>query len=393
MVTDGVDDRARYGLNRHVAFDPASDLEAFLKQVPARWVVYLLADELDRPVQLLCVKNLRYSLKGRLGESDLAGPSKRVNYRELVRNIYYCRVDSDFEADAVYYEAARQIFPNSYRGMTGFRPAWFVHVDVDATFPRYVKTVDLTTETGMLIGPVEDKHAAGRLIQLVEDCFDLCRYYSILLQSPNGNACAYKEMGKCPAPCDGSISLPQYRRLVEWSATALVDPAPYVREQQHRMRQAAAELRFESAAKIKQYIDELSKLGKGPFRHVASLKDFQFLCFQRGPGAGTAKVFLILPGRIEMLLCLLDDRFRPADVMRAALEGASAAERTLDQHETERVGVVAHHLFAAKSAAGMFLPLRLLDERSVMKAYREVQKQPSAEETDDEGITKELQSL
>src|SRR6516164_5255810 len=110
-------------------FDPAADFEAFRKLVPARWVVYLMADADDRPVQLLCVKNLRYSLERRLGGEESLLPSKRVNYREIVRRIYYARVDSAFEADTVYLEAARQLFPESYQGMVGFRPAWFVHVN------------------------------------------------------------------------------------------------------------------------------------------------------------------------------------------------------------------------------------------------------------------------
>src|SRR5580698_7770535 len=107
-------------------FDPAGDFEAFLRSVPARWVVYLLADADDRPVQLLCVKNLRASLKRRLGGEETIGFSKRVNYRELVRRLYFRRVDSAFEADWIYYEAARLVFPQTYRGMVGFRPAWFI---------------------------------------------------------------------------------------------------------------------------------------------------------------------------------------------------------------------------------------------------------------------------
>ena len=105
-------------------FDPAADFEAFLRSVPAKWVVYLLADAGGRPVQLLCVKNLRYSLKRRLGpEEAAAGPSRRVNYREIVRRVYWQRVDSAFEADWLYYEAARVVFPQTYAGMVGFRPA------------------------------------------------------------------------------------------------------------------------------------------------------------------------------------------------------------------------------------------------------------------------------
>jgi len=48
-------------------------------------------------------------------------------------------------------------------------------------FPRYVKTTHLSRR--VLIGPLEDKHAAARLIALVEDAFDLCRYYNVLVES------------------------------------------------------------------------------------------------------------------------------------------------------------------------------------------------------------------
>ena len=55
-------------LFEHVSdFDPTTGIEALLAEVPAKWCVYLLADASGRPVQLLCVKNLRASLANRLG--------------------------------------------------------------------------------------------------------------------------------------------------------------------------------------------------------------------------------------------------------------------------------------------------------------------------------------
>jgi excinuclease UvrABC nuclease subunit len=379
-----------------VDFDPAGDFEAFLRLAPAKWAVYLLADAEDRPVQLLCVKNLRYSLKRRLGvPEEEAGRSKRVDYRDLVRRVSWRRVDSAFEADWVYYEAARRVFPRTYQGMVGFRPAWFVHVNPEARFPRYTKTADLTIKTGLLIGPVEDKHAAARLMQLAEDSFDLCRYYQVLVEAPHGRACAYKEMGKCPAPCDGSISMEQYRRMVEWSAQTLVDPAPFVREQQDRMRRAAADLRFEAAAKIKAFVDSLAPLGKGPFRHVRLLRDFNYLCLQHGPREGTAKVFLITPGRVEQILSLIAEPARPGEVLRLALEAMAEerGEEPMDEAGAERVGVVAHHLFTSKQTHGVFLPMALVDEKSLAKAFRDLRKQQPAEEVEGEGVMKELQAV
>ncbi len=383
-------------LPHSIPFDPAStDLETFLKDVPAKWVVYLMADAVDRPVQLLCVKNLRYSLKRRLGQGDLVGLSKRVDYRELVRRIYYRRVYSAFEADAIYLEAARQYFPRTYRGMTGFQPAWFIHINPDAQFPRYTKTIDLDIKTGHLIGPIEDKHSAGKLIENIVDWFDLCRYYNILVEAPNAKACAYKEMGKCPAPCDGSISMESYRQTVKWSADAIIEPKELVRDATTRMKQAAAELRFESAAKIKTYIDSLSQLGKGSSRHMRRLEDFKYLSIQRGPRDNTAKAFLITPGRIEELVGLISAPNHSGDILRLALTASSEVNvSSVDAIGAERIGVVAYHLFQPKATQGVFLPMDNIDEKAIIKAFNDVQKQKKDDTPEEaEGVVKELQML
>jgi hypothetical protein len=353
-----------------------------------------MADEADRPVQLLCVKNLRYSLKRRLGGDEMVGPSKRVNYREIVRRVYFRRVDSAFEADWLYYEAARELFPQTYQGMVGFRPAWFVHVDPDTNFPRYIKTTEIAKPTGHLFGPVEDKHAAAKLVQLVEDAFDLCRYYNILVESPNAKACAYKEMGKCPAPCDGSVSMTQYREQVRYSLRLLSDPAEFVREQERRMNAAATELRFETAGKIKQYLDQLKQVGKGALRHVRRMADFAFVSIQRGPRAATARVFLITPAGIEEIVGLAGDTIVPGQILRVALERAAEPPKTVqDMTGAERVGIATHHLFSGQSGGGAFLRLESADEKAIAKAYRELLKQPEPQEVEGEGVMKELQSL
>ncbi len=379
----------------HLArFDPNENFDVFLASIPRKWAVYLFADGADQPVQLLCVKNLRYSLKRRLGGDETIGLSKRVNYRELVRSIRWRRVDSTFEADWLYYEAARIVFPQSYRGMVGFRPAWFIQVNPETSFPRYIKTSDLS-RPGMIAGPLADKHAAARLIALLEDAFDLCRYYQILVESPRGKACAYKEMGKCPAPCDGSISMEQYHRMIQRSADALIDPAPAVREQEARMRAAAGELQFELAAKIKAFADQLAQLGKGAFRHVRPLGEFTFLSIQPGPRTRTAKVFLISPGRIEEFLGLTGaETVRPAQVLACALERVERRDsRAVDIEGAERIGIVAQHLFSTRKSPGCLLAMASIDERAIAKACRDVQQREQIEEIEEEGVVRELQSM
>jgi len=377
-----------------MAFDPGADFEAFVKPVPAKWVVYLLADENDQPVQLLCVKNLRASLKRRLGGEEMIGPTRKVNYREIVRKIYWRRVDSAFEADWIYLEAARAIFPATYRGMTGFRPAWFVHVNPKTTYPRWIKTINLSGKTGTYFGPLEDKHSAHKLVHLMENLFDLCRDYSVLTAAPNG-PCPWKQMGKCVGPCDGSISLEAYGQVVALSAEVLEDPGRYVEEQTERMQAAAKELRFETAAKIKAHIDQAAQLGKGALRHVRKLEDFRFASLQRGPRAGTAKVFLITPGVIEEVAGLIDEPSEVGELLGEILK--TAQERRvgrLDEVGEERVAVAAHQLFVAKNKQGVFVQVDELEERSFAKAYRDLLNQKVQEIPEEqEGVTKELQAM
>jgi excinuclease UvrABC nuclease subunit len=373
-----------------IEFDPQGDFDAFAQSAPARWVVYLMSDAQQRPVQLLCVRNLRSSLRRRLGAGEeLAGRSRRIDYRALVRHIHFRRVDSSFEADLVYLEAARRHFPESYRGMAGFQPAWFVHVHADAPFPRFTRTTELSPRPGVLIGPVEDKQSAGRLIEDAVDAFDLCRYYNILLESPHGRACAYKEMGKCPAPCDGSISMDHYRALVDWSVRTIVNPAQLIQQNSERMRQAAGELRFEAAGRIKQYVQTLSQFGAGPFRHARFLRDFVFLAIQRGPRARQARVFLVTPGQIEEIAGIPGEPNDLAGLLDHIVE--QAALRVVDAVDSvaaERISLVSHHLH--RSTEGVFIPLQSADAASVKRAYRELQKQRIEPDNEPEGMVKEL---
>lgn len=378
-----------------IHFDSAGDFEAFLKSVPPRWCVYLMSDADDRPVQLLMVRNLRASLKRRLGGQEMVGPTRRVNYRELVRRISFIRVDSEFEADIVYLELARRIFPESFKGMTGLRPAWFIHVNPLATFPRYIRTTDLSLASGELFGPLEDKHAAQRLIEHLQDWFDLCRYYNILVQAPHGTACAYKEMGKCPAPCDGSISMEQYRLLIEHSTLLLKNPPEVIRQHTQRMQQAAGELRFEQAGKIKQYIESLAQVGTGAYRHVRPLAEFNFLSLQRGPASLSAKVFLITPGQVQHLVSLCEPPLNPGELIRLALESLPPSG-PVDESGAMRLSVVAQHLFGHKQRQGVFLPMDMLDDQAIHRGWRQLQKQKTdigVEDSDDEGATRELEAI
>lgn len=84
--------------------------------------------------------------------------------------------------------------------------------------------------------------------------FDLCRYYHILIEAPNGNACAYKEMGRCPAPCDGTVSMAHYHQQMRDAIDCAADRNAWKNSASKKMTEASDAMDFEAAELCKRRI-------------------------------------------------------------------------------------------------------------------------------------------
>ncbi len=380
-----------------IPFDPQTDFAAWIKQLPARWAVVLLSSPQGKPVQLLAVKNVRRLLAERMDPAYTETAGRRIDYRSLVGSVSWIEVGNQLEADWFYLSQARAAFPGTYRGMAGLSPAWFVHLDPEARFPKVAKTIDPTLKEGRLVGPLYDKHTSGRLVEMLESLFELCRYPLVLAQAPVGKACAYKEMGRCPAPCDGSISMEMYRQMAERAAVCAGRPALELIESRNRMLAAAAATRFESAGKIKQYVAEMSELEKPAFRWLGQIEDFQFLGVGGTRVEGWFRLIIVTGGDVLPLASVRIDvgpspaagrrkRFVPATGLHEALSvvaelTAGRAPRPTTVAETEHMGLVSQSLFSPRSDV-VFIRSEDISESAVVLAAKEVASRARRAEAD-----------
>src|SRR5690606_5658699 len=120
-------------------------------------------------------------------------------------------------------------------------------------------------------------------------------------------------------------------------------------------------------------------LTKASARRMRPLEQFKYLSVQPGPQPGKAKLFLILPGRIEEVAGLIDAPGLVSDILRQVLARAAEPMGRLDHAAAERMSIVANHLFSPRHG-GVFLPLDELTDRTLAKAWRDLQKQKLAPE-------------
>jgi hypothetical protein len=335
--------------------------------VPAKGAVYLLAggNEGSEPLLLATVGNLRAALQRRLTDDPPDTRSKRIQYGQVCTRVFWRLVHSPFAANWWYWNAARTLFPNTYKQMIASRPAWWIALDRDEPYPEFRRTQNLSDSALRYLGPIRDKTSAGKLIETLEDLFDLCRYHNILLQTPHGKPCAYKEMGKCPAPCDGSVPMDWYYAQLDHALAFLAGESriAWRAAQQNAMKAAATRLEFEAAAKIKARLTRAALLDAEPYSHLQPLENFAFLALQPGQGKPYVEPWLIHGGTVECLPQIKKKEIAAsAEALFAQCRALAAkpVKPPLDSTAAEQIGIVAHHLFRGPDDAGIYLRLNEL---------------------------------
>ncbi len=231
---------------------PGADQLAPLPNGPA---VALLISAGGAPVQLLTAQQLRRAALARL-TSPPEPRRGRADLAEIVRGVRWRPISCPFEARWWYYRLTRQLHPQDYRKLVSFGPAWFLHVDWARAIPEIAVTERIWCTPGEFLGPWPTHKPCQEALAGLWDLFDLCRYPEQVQKAPHGTRCAYADMGRCDAPCDGAAPVPVYaarcRDAWRFAGGATRD---WIAAATGRMTAAAARQKYELAAQIKQQLE------------------------------------------------------------------------------------------------------------------------------------------
>ncbi len=304
---------------------------------------------------MLRAQNLRRSAAGRL-ESGSDLPNRRADLREVAREIRWTPAYSVFESMLTLLRVARLLTPGTYRNDIEFAPAWFASIRLADSFPRWRVDKIAFQPDATEIGPFGRRREADSLTALLEDAFDLCRYPEILEKAPHGEACDYFDMGRCPAPCDGSIPMTQYRASLDASiqfASGVFTPA--IERIQTRMNTAAAAREFALAARLRDTLDRATKTMAKLKKSCRILNNYRYLIIQRGPRRSQVKPFFLRNGHLD------DSQAVPLakiekNVPQWLTQLQQTPNDTIDaRHGSEHIWLVAHFVAKVDRGTGLFL--------------------------------------
>ncbi len=342
----------------HVQIEEGRSPEDWLSRIPARRGVALLVAQADQPIVLLPAADMRARIRNRMAGADPDGDQplptgKLPDLQGITRSIHWVLTTSHFETDLAYFELARLLWPRTFPTLLAWKPAWFVVVDLEETYPS-LRPARSTTGATDAVGPFATAKDADRYVQIIDDAFDLCRDRRHLLQAPEGQRCAYAQMGRCLCPCDGTISSEEYRAAVRraWQC-ARGCRQPIADQLTERMSLASEALEFEKAASLKKRLERLAELDSPTYRWVAPAEEFSFLLVEQTTSIAWAKVFAVRSG--DLTACgrvdyppsedLLEELIQ--DVRRAGCPPGDRTSRDL------RTGLVSRYLFMDEARRGL----------------------------------------
>src|SRR5947208_1977524 len=139
-------------LSRTLTFSRDQD-ESFFQELPAAAAVFLLRGEGEPYISKTA--NLRRRLQRLLGPRN--EHSKRLNLRDLVRQIEFTVTGSDFESQFLLYRLLRETFPKTHAARLRLRPAPLVKLHLENEYPR----ASVTRHLGKLPAKKKEKETEG----------------------------------------------------------------------------------------------------------------------------------------------------------------------------------------------------------------------------------------
>lgn len=218
------------------------------------------------------------------------------------------------------------------------RAAW-VKVTVEP-FPR-VSLVSAPRDDGATyLGPLRSRRTAEQVVEAIHSVSRIRQCSPRIRLAQNHPACVLKDLGRCDAPCDGSIDRDTYAVVVDEVRRWLVgDAADLVDRLRQRMLHLARDHRFEDASVIRNRLHAVTN-ALARDRSLRSLVDVDELVVQRRHDAGRDLV-LIRHGRLAATLTAPDEAMDPVLVAalraRADLPTTSPVVTAADAEEIELV--------------------------------------------------------
>ena len=233
--------------------------------------VYLFVAEHDEQRHILYVGKSR-NIRARV-RTYFTAAEKRPRMDEMVRlatGVEAIPCVTQLQADVTELRLIGRYAPRYNRRSKFPERIQWIKI-TEEPFPRLSVVRAVRGDGATYFGPFSRRQSAEDVALAIYDGFPIRQCTPRLSTTTPISACVLAGLGRCAAPCDGTISREGYQGVVEAVRAALsVDARPAVLGVQARLKRLVSQQRFEEAAIIRRRLETLTRTA-ARFHRIRSL--------------------------------------------------------------------------------------------------------------------------
>ncbi|WP_304450977.1 excinuclease ABC subunit UvrC [Nocardiopsis sp. YSL2] len=355
--------------------------------IPTSPGVYRFRDQAGRVIYVGKAKNLRSRLSSYF--RDFAGLHPRTQQMvSTAADVDWTIVGTEVEALQLEYSWIKQYDPRfnvKYRDDKSYP---YLAVTLNEEFPRVQVMRGAKRKGVRYFGPYSHAWAIRETVDL------LLRVFPVRTCSPgvfrgarnSGRPCLLGYIGKCVAPCVGRATPQEHRDLVDDFCSFLAgDTGRFIRQLEGRMAEAAQEMEYERAARLRDDIEALKAALEKQAVVLPDSTDCDVIAMADDPLEAAVQIFHVRGGRIRGQRGYVVDKVTdagPGELMETFLgqlygasqgtdetagTGTAVPREVLVSHAPEDVGAVASWLSEHRGSTVDLRVPRRGDKKALME--------------------------
>lgn len=237
------------------------DIDEELKKLPTCPGVYMHKDCLGTVIYVGKAVNLRNRVRQYFRNSSQHSPK----VRSMVSNIAefdYITCGTEMEALILECNLIKKYMPKYNILLKDDKTYPYIEVTMSEEFPRVIRTREVKRDENRYFGPYSDSTAVWRILKMIDEMYPL-KKCSTLHFPENTRPCLNYFIGKCKGICVGKADREEYLEMIRDILGILGGrDAGVIRKLERKMMEASDALKYEEAAKYRDYIRALRSLSE-----------------------------------------------------------------------------------------------------------------------------------
>lgn len=275
------------------------NIDEELKKLPDEPGVYLMK---DRGGQIIYVGKAN-SLRKRVRQYFQSSRNNPPKVNAMVKHIHefeYIIVDSEVEALILEANLIKKHKPKYNILLRDDKQYPYIKVTTNEKYPRVIKTRRVLKDGAKYFGPYPNAYAVNDTIDIIRNLYPIrtCNR-NFEKKQKNTRPCLNYYIGRCLGPCQGNVDETKYLEMIDEIIMFLSGKEDKLLEViEEKMKKAAENLDFESAAKYRDQINSLNIILEKQKVVSSNIIDQDVIGMARGIDEVCIQVFFIRGGKI-----------------------------------------------------------------------------------------------